>query len=228
MSDRNRAGLSTDELATAVASLSTPDTVSSPFGELRFFDGLPLPETVATAYDALDLMRAIEVFLNAVPGASLVAFRNGLRSAGIVTARQIGITDPRATSKAIWLTPNTETTYGVTMLDLKSWGPTVVEAPPQSLCVVDDFWFRYVADMGIAGPDKGAGGKYLFLPPGYEGDVPEGYFTFRSPTYTNFVVLRALGGAAGACIITGSSVWLGFSDCAQPSVDKTRQENATE
>ena len=194
MSDQNRAGLSTDELATAVASLSTPDTVSSPFGELRFFDGLPLPETVATAYDALDLMRAIEVFLNAVPGASLVAFRNGLRSAGIVTARQIGITDPRATSKAIWLTPNTETTYGVTMLDLKSWGPTVIEAPPQSLCVVDDFWFRYVADMGIAGPDKGAGGKYLFLPPGYEGDVPEGYFTFRSPTYTNFVVLRALGG----------------------------------
>ncbi|GAA1828670.1 DUF1254 domain-containing protein [Agromyces salentinus] len=194
MSDRNRTGLSTDEMAQAVASLSTPDTVASPFGELRFFDGLPLPETVATAYDALDLMRAIEVFLNAVPGASLVAFRNGLRAAGISTARQIGITDPRATSKALYLTPNTETTYGVTMLDLQAWGPTVIEAPPQSLCVVDDFWFRYVADMGIAGPDRGAGGKYLFLPPGYDGDVPDGYFTYRTPTYTNFVVLRALGG----------------------------------
>ncbi|KQX08300.1 hypothetical protein ASC59_11695 [Leifsonia sp. Root1293] len=181
-------------MARAVASLSAPDTIPSPFGDLRFFDGLPLPETVATAYDALDLMRGIEVFLNAVPGASLVAFRNGLRAAGVTTARQIGITEPRATSKAIFLTPNTETTYGVTMLDLKAWGPTVIEAPPQSLCVVDDFWFRYVADMGIAGPDKGAGGKYLFLPPDFEGDVPDGYFVYRTPTYTNFVVLRALGG----------------------------------
>ena len=155
---------------------------------------MPLPETAATAYDALDLMRGIEVFLNAVPGASLVAFRKGLRVAGVVSARQIGITEPRATSKALYLTPNTETTYGVTMLDLKAWGPTVIEAPPQSLCVVDDFWFRYVADMGIAGPDRGAGGKYLFLPPGHDGDVPDGYFTYRTPTFTNFVVLRALGG----------------------------------
>lgn len=194
MSDQNRAGLSTDEMAQAVASLSAADTVPSPFGDLRFFDGVPLPETVATAYDAVDLMRGIEVFLNAVPGASLVAFRKGLRAAGVGSARQIGITDPRATSKALYLTPNTETTYGVTMLDLKAWGPTVIEAPPQSLCVVDDFWFRYVADMGIAGPDRGVGGRYLFLPPGYDGEVPDGYFTYRTPTYTNFVVLRALGG----------------------------------
>jgi hypothetical protein len=82
----------------------------------------------------------------------------------------------------------------VTMLDLKAWGPTVIEAPAQSLCVVDDFWFRYVADMGIAGPDRGAGGKYLFLPPGYDAEVPDGYFVYRTSTYTNFVVLRALGG----------------------------------
>ncbi|MDQ0894688.1 DUF1254 domain-containing protein [Agromyces ramosus] len=194
MSDQSRAGLSADELAEAVASLSTPDTVSSPFGDLRFFDGLPLPETVDAAYDALDLMRGIEVFLNAVPGASLVAFRTGLRAAGVTSPRQIGITQPRATSKALFLTPNTETTYGTTMLDLNAWGPTVIEAPPQSLCVVDDFWFRYVTDMGIAGPDRGAGGKYLFLPPGYEGEVPDGYFVYRTPTFTNFVVLRALGG----------------------------------
>jgi hypothetical protein len=79
-------------------------------------------------------------------------------------------------------------------IDLEAWGPTVIEVPPQSLCVVDDFWFRYVADMGIPGPDKGAGGKYLFLPPDYEGDEPAGYFTYRSQTYTNWVVLRALGG----------------------------------
>lgn len=164
------------------------------FGRLDFFDGVPRPETVSTAHDALDLMRGIEVFLNAVPGASLVAMRRGLRSAGITSPSVIGFTDPRANSQSLYLTPNTETTYGTTFLDLKEWGPTVIEAPPESLCVVDDFWFRYVADMGIAGPDRGQGGKYLFLPPGYDGDVPDGYFTYQSPTYTNWVVLRALAG----------------------------------
>jgi len=181
-------------LADVIASLSSPDRVESPFGAWDFFDGVPLPDTIAKAYYALDLLRGIEVFLNAVPGASLVAMRRGLRSAGVQSPQTIGYTEPRANSKSLFLTPNTETTYGTTVLDLKAWGPTVIEAPPQSLCVVDDFWFRYVADMGIAGPDKGEGGKYLFLPPGHEGAVPDGYFVYRSPTFTNWTVLRALGG----------------------------------
>jgi hypothetical protein len=181
-------------MRTEIAKISSPDVVRSPFGDLRFFDGVPLPETVTRAYDALDLIRAIDVFLNCVPGASLVAFRRGLRTMGISSPRVIGYTDPRANSRLLGLTPNTETTYGTTWIDLKAWGPTVIEAPPNSMCVVDDFWFRYVADMGIPGPDKGKGGKYLFLPPGYEGNVPDGYFVYRSPTYGNFLVLRALGG----------------------------------
>jgi hypothetical protein len=194
MSAATTESLSPEQMRAAIATLSCPDRVESPFGAMDFFDGVPRPETVATVYDALDLMRGIEVFLNGVPGASLVAMRRGLRSVGLTSPRVIGFTDPRANSGALWLTPNTETTYGTTFLDLRAWGPTVVEAPPQSLCVVDDFWFRYVADMGIAGPDRGAGGKYLFLPPGFEGDAPEGYFTYRCPTFTNWVIVRALGG----------------------------------
>lgn len=188
------AGMTPEQLAEAIRRVSTPDELETPFGQLELFDGVPRADTVSTLYDALDLMRAAEVFMNAVPGASLVALRAGLRAAGVTSGEIIGITDPRANSGGLYLTPNTETTYGTTFIDLKAWGPTVIEAPPQSLCVVDDFWFRYVADMGIAGPDRGAGGKYLFLPPGYDGERPEGYFTYESPTYTNWVVLRALGG----------------------------------
>jgi hypothetical protein len=184
------AGLTAEQMQEAIATLASPEVVESPFGALRFFDGVPLPETVTTIYDALDLMRGIEVFLNCLPGASLVAMRRGLRSIGITSPQIIAYSDPRVNSKALFLTPNTETTYGTTMLDLRAWGPTVIEAPPGSLCVVDDFWFRYVADMGIAGSDKGQGGKYLYLPPGYDGDVPDGYFTYQCPTYTNWAVLR--------------------------------------
>src|SRR3954451_2124828 len=104
-----------------IPGLSSPDTIDSPFGQMAFFDGLPRPETVSTVYDALDLMRGIEVFLNAVPGASLVAMRRGMRAAGITSPGIIGITDPRANSNSLFLTPNTETTYGTTFLDLKAW-----------------------------------------------------------------------------------------------------------
>jgi hypothetical protein len=191
---QSTSGLSADQMRAAIASLSSTDRIDSPFGTLSFFDGVPSAETVDVIYDALDLIRGIDVFLNCLPGASVFALRRGLRSIGVETPAFIAYTDPSADSVGLASTANTETTYGTTFLDLKEWGPTVIESPPGSLCVVDDFWFRYVADMGIPGPDKGQGGKYLYLPPGYDGEVPEGYFVFRSPTYTNWVVLRALGG----------------------------------
>jgi hypothetical protein len=48
---------------------------------------------------------------------------------------------------------------------------------------LDDFWFHYIIDIGNAGPDKGAGGKFLLLPPDYKGEVSQGYFVARSRTY---------------------------------------------
>ena len=68
MSAAPAGSLSPEQMREAIATLSSPDRVESPFGALDFFDGVPTPETVTTVYDALDLMRGIEVFLNAVPG----------------------------------------------------------------------------------------------------------------------------------------------------------------
>ncbi len=65
-----------------LASIGMPERLDSVFGALEFFDGLPLPDTVQRSYDALDLMRGVEVFLNCMPGASMVAMRNGFRSIG--------------------------------------------------------------------------------------------------------------------------------------------------
>ncbi|MHA7133132.1 DUF1254 domain-containing protein [Oerskovia turbata] len=181
-------------LAAALAAVSTPSPLDTPWGRFDLVDGVPTADSVERLYESLDLVRGVEAFLSAVPGASLVAMRRGFRSLGLVRSNQVGYTDPRADSGGIFLTPNTETTYGSLFVDLRETGPLVIEPPKQSLCVVDDFWFRYVADMGIAGPDRGEGGKHLFLPPGHEGEVPEGYYVHRTPTFTNWVVLRALGG----------------------------------
>src|SRR5262249_54949697 len=62
-------------------------------------------------------------------------------------------------------------------------GPTVVEVPPLALGTADDMWFRWIVDLGLPGPDRGEGGRYLFLPPDYAGVVPEGgYHVARSAT----------------------------------------------
>ncbi|MDH3587578.1 MAG: DUF1254 domain-containing protein, partial [Gammaproteobacteria bacterium] len=90
---------------------------------------------------------------------------------------------------SLFLTPNTESVYIMTVLDLSD-GPVAVESPPNTLGMVNDFFFRYVSDMGNAGPDKGQGGKYLYLPPDWEGEEPEGFFTYRSPTYMNIMFWR--------------------------------------
>ena len=74
-------------------------------------------------------------------------------------------------SKALWLTPNTTSVYMTTWMELGD-EPMVIETPPNVLGFINDAWFKYVTDFGNAGPDKGKGGKFLILPPGYEGEVP--------------------------------------------------------
>ena len=168
--------------------ITTPDRVETRIGTLNFFDGMPDEATVQKAYDNLDFLRGVEVFLNAMSGASLYAFRQGARDHGFGNG-EIAIMETLMDSKSLFLTPNTETVYALSWLDLKD-GPVVVESPPNVLGIVDDFWFRYVTDLGNAGPDRGQGGKFLFLPPGYDGNVPDGYFVFRSPTFGNVLFWR--------------------------------------
>ena len=96
-------------------------------------------------------------------------------------------------SKTVELTANDNTVYSFIWLDTHK-GPLVVEVPPMVLGLIDDFWYRWVADIGITGADHGKGGKYLILPPGYKGEVPEGYFVVRPSTYGNWMPFRSLSG----------------------------------
>jgi len=181
--------------------ITTPDKVDSSIGTLKFFDGVPTDETVKTVYDNLDRMRGVEVFLNCIPGVSMYGLREGPRSLGQHTSNQVLIFDKLMSSESLFLTANTSTMYAFPFLDLKTDGPTVIELPMGMLGAFNDMWFRYVADLGPAGPDKGKGGKYLVLPPGYKGEVPGGYFVVKPRTYGVWIFLRgsiAKGLEAGA------------------------------
>lgn len=42
----------------------------------------------------------------------------------------------------------------------------------------------------VPGPDAGKGGKFLLRPPGYQENLPEGYYVYRSVTNNVFIFLR--------------------------------------
>jgi hypothetical protein len=162
-------------------SISTPDRVQSPIGVLEFSDGAPSKETVARVYDNLDLMHGVEAFVNAFQGASVTAIFKGINDAGIPNNTAL-IFSELMDAKSLFLTANADTVYFFVNLDV-SKGPIVVETPPLVLGVVDDMWFQWVTDFGLPGPDRGEGGKYLFVPPDYKGELPGGgYFVQKMRT----------------------------------------------
>ncbi len=135
-------------------------------------------------------MRALQVFLDNQGAASLHAMRTGNAGIGADASNKITITEQLLKPESLYLTGNTSTLYALGYLDLKKDGPLVIELPPGMLGFVDDAWFRFVENLGAIGPDKGAGGKYLMLPPDHQGSVPDGYFVIKSDTYSNLLFLR--------------------------------------
>lgn len=189
--------------------IMTPDRVETKYlGTLSFSDGRPTKETADKAYDHLAYLRAVEVFLSLMPAASIEAMRLGHVNAGITEAHQVAIFEQLMDSNSLFLTGNTDTVYASAILDLQRDGPTVVEIPAGSgPSTVNDAFFRFVVDMGAPGPDRGQGGKYLILPPNYQGlpiefssnnsfvslsvgGVTDNYYVVQSPSYTNWLILR--------------------------------------
>jgi hypothetical protein len=163
------------------ASITTPDRVESRIGTLEFKDGVPSQGTADKVYDHIDFTHAYEAFVNTMSGVSIAALNKGLQSVGVKDNEVIVFTE-LMDAKSLFLTANADTIYVIGVLDL-SKGPMVLEVPPKFLGAIDDQWFRWVTDLGLPGGDRGLGGKYLVLPPGYDGPVPDGgFFIARSRT----------------------------------------------
>jgi len=200
------------------ASITTPDVVETSLGTLRFFDGFPDSTTVQKVYDNLDFQRGVQAFLRSLPAAALYGLRKGIRTIGPDNQTVI-ITEAMTDSRQLAFVPNTETVYTCAWLNTKD-GPLVIELPPNVLGFINDFWGRYVVDLGKAGPDMGRGGKFILLPPGYTGTLPEGYFVVRSSTYGNFIFFRgfALGGDPQKAVTESKALYrvYALSDTVNP------------
>jgi hypothetical protein len=182
--------------------ITTPDSVETRIGTLKFKYGVPDQKTLQLVNDQIDFGRGIEAFLTGMPATSVYAACEGLDKAGIKRNQGIGITEELMDARSLFLTPNTTTVYVFMCLDLKD-GPMALQVPPGVLGPVDDAYFRWVTDVGLTGPDAGKGGKYLFVPPGYTGALPsDGYFVVKPRTNTLLVFYRAFvrGGDIAAAV----------------------------
>ena len=152
--------------------------------------GYPKLETLESTYNETDLDRAVQAYRFFYPTVSGMAIFKGNAKIGAVPNKVFGVLDTQP--RHVGFTYNSDTPYGFITLDLTP-GPMVVEVPAGPLIVIAmDVNQRWIADMGLPGPDAGTGGKHLLLPPDSGTEVPSGFHVGRSTANRALVGVRAL------------------------------------
>jgi hypothetical protein len=180
----------------------------SVFGQADKFESLarsafdhnrPTEQTAKALSDELQFQRACQAYLWAMPLINTMGMYDGFKDSFGTSYNVMAIWEKRLDAKTKITTPNSDLIYGFAFANLAESGPLVLEAPPKLQGVLLDMWQRpipcdtkpFAGDVGLPGPDGGEGGKFLILPPNYQGDVPQGYYVYRSGTNNVFIFLRS-------------------------------------
>ena len=167
-------------------------TIATRLGEIEVTSGYPSQASITKLTDELDYQRACQAYVWGLPIVGLTEWqkthddiykvRNGQLVIYLSFEQKLGI-----------MTPNFDTPYIAALADLEKSGPLVFELPKGLMAgMVIDAWQRSLSDVGVVGPDKGEGGRYLILGPGQEDPKAEGYFVVRSTTTSVFFGVRLL------------------------------------
>jgi hypothetical protein len=159
------------------------------FGKLEFKGGYATEKTSLKLHEKLDESFALTAMYWAMPLMESAAFIETAQQDHGVENNTAWIYDQKIAPGHEVMTPNQSVIYLMSVIDLTN-GPVVVEVPANVLGTIFDLWQRGTADPGFLGPDKGKGGKYLILPPGYDKDVPDGYYVVRANGNLNLFISR--------------------------------------
>jgi hypothetical protein len=192
--------------ATALVSLTLTDAGNAQPQPAQtnpsFKGGYPTAEGDALLKDELLYQQAVQSYLWALPVLNMYGMKEGSEAKFGKGYNVLPIWKKRLNAKTLITTPNSDVIYAMGYLDLKQDGPIVIDAPPGLQGILDDFFQRpicsvgeingkrWCGDVGLPGPDRGKGGKYLVLPPDYKDNIPAGYLTYRSRTSGVFVFWR--------------------------------------
>jgi hypothetical protein len=142
--------------------------------------------------DELFYQRAIFAYQTMLPALNVIGIRDGSEATFGKGYNILPIWKDRMDARTWIPTPNADVIYSMSYLDLKETGPLVVAAPRDVIGMFTDFFQRTITDVGAIGPDRARGGLYLLLPPDYDGQIPQGYFAFKSRTYNVFLFFRTI------------------------------------
>ena len=182
--------------------MSEPQGRYSWLAEVPFEGGYPTAEAATALDDELFFQRATQVYLWALPAMNMLAMKRGLGATFGEGYQVMSVFEERLKPRTAITTPNSDVIYGMAFADLAETGPLVIEAPPRIQGLLDDFWHRpltgpvidgvrYLGDIGIPGPDKGAGGRYVVVPDGEQDDPKyDGDFVYSSRTNGVLIFLR--------------------------------------
>src|SRR5271166_4323778 len=168
------------------------DSSQSPLVTQMYNGQYPPKEDYAKFKEQLLFYRAIDAYMLTLPALNTIGMRDGSEAKFGAGYNVIPVWKDRMNAKTWVPTPNCDIIYSMSYLDLKKTGPLVVYAPPRVIGMFTDFFQRTITDVGAIGPDRARGGLYLLLPPDYEGQVPGGYFAFKSSTYNVFLFFRTV------------------------------------
>lgn len=161
--------------------------------------GQPPPGSSQSVQDLdyqVKYQRAFEAVLWGMPAVAIYRFRAaamedlGMKDNDIITYSETAKPNLEA------ITANSSTPYIAAYTDL-SKGPVVLEVPEAGAegslyGQVVDAWQNTIADVGPSGLDKGKASKYLFTPPGYEGEIPQGFIHVPSPNFRIALAFRSI------------------------------------
>jgi len=167
-----------------------------------FTNGFLSKDAITALKDEQIFERAVQTYTWMLPALNMYGMKEGSEKVFGKGYNVLPIWKDRLSAKTLVTTPNSDVIYAMGYVDLKDDGPLVIEVPPGLQGILDDFFQRpicsvgeiegrvWCGDVGLPGPDRGKGGKYLLLPPDYTGTPPPGYFAYRSRTYGVFVFWR--------------------------------------
>lgn len=184
--------------------MTNPDRFKA-IADAEFEGGYPTDDAAQALTEELYFQRAVQSYLWALPAVNMYAMKKGLGAVAGTGYNVMSVYEQRLKPNTVITTPNSDVIYCMGFADLSETGPLVLEAPPKIQGLMDDFWHRpltgpkigdvqYLGDIGIPGPDKGNGGKYLVLPAGQKIDElgidPKEYFIYECPTNGVFIFQR--------------------------------------
>lgn len=152
--------------------------------------------------------RAVEAVIWGMPAVNYDLMYQAMVRDGKGAFNQIAYWSRLPDWKIQTLTPNPDAIYLTPFTNTAEAGPVVLEIPPADegsiTGTVMDAWQCALEDVGPAGVDRGQGGKYLILPPGYGDSVPEGYFALPSDTYEGYALLRSIPKSGSEADVAGA------------------------